>query len=250
MKRSALLVIALGIITLIGVTAIGQIEGPPGYVATDIQLISQQSKPDWSPRWTGPIEAATILAWFHGYGYPDFLSDLNGDGVIDELGVHGIWSPYHNLQAILTRHHIRPLFIPAQEENWVYRRGRRVYTAAVGSAIRHSWAPAPLHYLALFMRPYFLAMLGLRDWLTLPRVWYSLIFSLGIDPLREGQPLEGLWLSDFVRGWAPALRAFFVGLARNGLSAIGFFRVFELKPGLDEAVAELVVRGAFEARDG
>jgi len=137
----------------------------------------------------------------------------------DEHGVHGIWSPYHNLQAMLTRHAIRPMFVPAQEENWVYKRGGRVYTAPVGSAIRHSWMPAPLHYLGLFMRPVFLGMLGLRDWLTLPRVWYSLIFSLGIDPLREGQPLEGLWLSDFVKGWAPALRAFFVGLARNGLSA-------------------------------
>ncbi len=137
----------------------------------------------------------------------------------DEHGVHGIWSPYHNLQAMLTRHHIRPLFIPAQEENWIYKRGGRVYRAAVGSALRHSWLPAPLHYLELFLRPHFVAMLGLRDWLTLPRVWYSLIFSLGIDPLREEQPLEGLWLSDWVKGWAPALRAFFVGLARNGLSA-------------------------------
>ena len=137
----------------------------------------------------------------------------------DEHGVHGIWSPYHNLQAMLTRHNIRPMFIPAQEENWVYKRGGRVYSAAVGSALRTSWLPAPLHYLALFLRIRFVSMLGLRDWLTLPRVWYSLIFSLGIDPLREDQPLEGLWLSDFVKGWAPALRAFFVGLARNGLSA-------------------------------
>lgn len=137
----------------------------------------------------------------------------------DEHGVHGIWSPYHNLQAMLTRHNIRPMFVPAQEENWVYKRGGRVFTAPVGSAIRHSWVPAPFHYLALFLRPHFLSMLGVRDWLTLPRVWYSLIFALGIDPLGEGQPLEGLWLSSLVKGWAPALRAFFVGLARNGLSA-------------------------------
>jgi len=86
MKRSALLVIAVSIITaLISVASIGQIEGLPGYIASDIQLISQESKADWSARWTGPIEAATILAWFHGYGYPRFLTDLNGDGVIDEL---------------------------------------------------------------------------------------------------------------------------------------------------------------------
>jgi isorenieratene synthase len=137
----------------------------------------------------------------------------------DEHGVHGIWSPYLNLQAMLTRYAVRPMFVPAQEETWIYKRGNRVYKANVGSAIRHSWVPAPLHYLALFLRPRFVGMLGFRDWLTLPRVWYSLVFALGIDPLAEGQPLEGLWLSDFVRGWPPALRAFFVGLARNGLSA-------------------------------
>lgn len=156
-----------------------------------------------------------------------------------EHGVHGIWSPYLNLQAMLTRHNIRPMFVPAQEETWMYKRGARVYRADVGSAIRHSWVPAPLHYLALFLRPRFVGMLGFRDWLTLPRVWYSLVFALGIDPLGEGQPLEGLWLSDFVRGWSPALRAFFVGLARNGLSArpeeipssgfIAFLRFYTLR---------------------
>jgi isorenieratene synthase len=46
-----------------------------------------------------------------------------------------------------------------------------------------------------------------------------LIWAIGVDPLREGQPLTGMHLSDILRGWSPALRAFFVGLARNGLSA-------------------------------
>jgi len=86
MKRLITLVIALGIIVaMIGPIASGQPEGVPGYVVTDLQLISQESKPYWSAAWTGPIEAATILAWLHGYGYPRFLTDLNGDGVIDEL---------------------------------------------------------------------------------------------------------------------------------------------------------------------
>jgi hypothetical protein len=57
----------------------------PGFVVSDLQLISQESKPAWSERWTGPIQAATILAWLHDHGYPDLLRDLNGDGVIDEL---------------------------------------------------------------------------------------------------------------------------------------------------------------------
>lgn len=57
----------------------------PGYVVSDLQLISQESKADWSEKWTGPIQAATILAWFADHGYPAFLRDFNNDGVIDEL---------------------------------------------------------------------------------------------------------------------------------------------------------------------
>jgi isorenieratene synthase len=138
----------------------------------------------------------------------------------DDHGVHGIWSPYRNLQAMLTRHDIRPVFVPAREETWIYQRGGRVKAAPVGSAIRHSWMPAPLHYWALFLRPRFLGMLGLRDWLSLPLVWYGLFLAVGIDPLAEDQPMEGMWLTDLVKGWSPALRALFVGLARNGLSAL------------------------------
>ncbi len=156
----------------------------------------------------------------------------------DEHGVHGIWSAYHNLQAMLTRHNIRPMFVPAQEESWLYKRGGRVRRATVGSAIRHSWVPAPLHFLALFVRPRFLSILGLRDWLSLPRVWTSLLFAVSIDPLREGQPLADLTLDDFVRGWPPALRAMFAGLSRNFMSAhptetplsgfVGFLRFYML----------------------
>ena len=136
-----------------------------------------------------------------------------------EHGVHGIWSPYRNLQAMLSRHAIRPAFVPAQEETWIYKRNGRVKRANVGSALRRSWIPAPLHYLALFIRPRFLGILGLRDWVSLPLVWYSLILAVGIDPLAENQPLDGLYLSDFMRGWSPAIRSFCIGLARNGLSA-------------------------------
>ena len=137
----------------------------------------------------------------------------------DEHGVHAIWSSYRNLQAMLARHAMRPMFVPAQEENWIYRRGNAVGRAPVGSAIRHSWIPAPFHYLNLFVRPRFLAMLDMEDIPSLILVWSGLIFANGIDPLREGQPLEGMHLSDILKGWSPALRAFFVGLARNGLSA-------------------------------
>ena len=56
-----------------------------GYVRDDLELISQQSLPTWSARWTGPIEAATILAWLAENGYGQFVRDSNGDGVVDEL---------------------------------------------------------------------------------------------------------------------------------------------------------------------
>ncbi len=137
----------------------------------------------------------------------------------DDHGVHAIWSSYRNLQAMLTRRAIRPMLVPAREESWVYKDGPRVKRTAAGSAIRHSPVPAPFHYLNLFVRPRFLAMLRVQDWASLALVWYALNFGLSVDPLREGQPLEGLWLSDLLKGWSPTLRAFFVGLMRSGLSA-------------------------------
>ena len=135
-----------------------------------------------------------------------------------EHGVHGIWSPYLNLQAMLSRHRIRPVFVPAQEEDWIYRRGNRIKKAKVGSALRQSWIPAPFHYLNLFLRPSFLATIGLLDFAYLINVWYVLIFAVGIDPLMEDQPLGERKLSQMIRHWSPALRAFMIGLTRSGLS--------------------------------
>ena len=136
-----------------------------------------------------------------------------------EHGVHGIWSPYRNLQAMLTRLNIRPMFVPALEEGCNYKHGDKVRKAVVGTSIRYSPLPAPLHFINLFVRPSFLRLLGLRDWLSLPLVWGGLLWGIGIDPLEESQPMEGMWLSDLVKYWGPAVKAVFLGLARNGLSA-------------------------------
>ena len=136
-----------------------------------------------------------------------------------EHGVHGFWQPYVNLFALLDRYQLDPGFIAAQEETWIHRQRGRVKRAAVGSAIRGSWLPAPLHYLALFVRPRFLNIIGLRGFVSLLSVWYSLILSVGIDPLREQQPMAGLSLLDFTRGWSDTVRDFGIGLARNSLSA-------------------------------
>jgi hypothetical protein len=56
-----------------------------GFEVSDLQLISTASRPDWTDRWTAPVEAATIMAWFEQHGYPALLPDLNGDRVTNEL---------------------------------------------------------------------------------------------------------------------------------------------------------------------
>lgn len=136
-----------------------------------------------------------------------------------EHGIHGFWSQYHNLRALLGRNGILPRFNPAVEEEWILARGGQVRRAAAGSAIRDSLFPAPFHYAMMFLRPRFWTMLGLRDWLSIPLVIGRLFAAMSIDPLREGKSLQGLTLDDFCRGWSPSLRAFFAGLARSGLSA-------------------------------
>lgn len=144
--------------------------------------------------------------------------EVNGWKFRLEHGVHGIWSQYRNLQSMLARHNLRPVFVPAQEELWIYRDASGVRSAKVGSAIRHSIFPAPLHYLQLFLRPSFLLTIDVRDWLKLFDTWSVLIMSLGVDPFGEDQPLDGQMLGAYIGKWSPALRAFFTGLARNGLS--------------------------------
>lgn len=136
-----------------------------------------------------------------------------------EHGVHGIWSQYRNLQAMLARHSLRPVYVPAQEEQWIYRAEKRIWRIPVGSAIRRSVIPPPFHYLQLFFRPYFLFVLGLRELPALFNVWAGLSMAVGIDPIAEDQPMEGITLGDMTRKWSPALKSFFLGLARNGLSS-------------------------------
>lgn len=136
-----------------------------------------------------------------------------------EHGIHGFWSEYRNLLAVLGRNNILPRFNPAVEEEWILARGGVVRRAAAGSAIRNSPFPAPFHYAMMFLRPRFWSMLDLRDWLSIPVVVGRLFGAMSIDPLREGKSLQGLTLEDFCRGWSPSLRAFFAGLARSGLSA-------------------------------
>ena len=144
----------------------------------------------------------------------------DGRSFRSDHGVHAVWSPYRNMQAMLARHGLRPLLVPAREEDWVYKRGGLLRRAPTGSAIRHSWIPAPFHYLNLFFHPRFLGMLTFDDLLGLLPVWGGLLWGLGVDPVGEGQPLGEMRLSDVVDGWSPALRSLFIGLTRNGLAGL------------------------------
>ena len=155
-----------------------------------------------------------------------------------EHGVHGIWSQYRNFQAMLARHNLRPVFVPAQEENWIYKHGQSLSITPVGSHIRRSIFPPPFHYLQLFFRPQFLWALDIRDWISLFNVWAGLIMAVGVDPYGDEQPLAGETLGAMTRRWSPALKGFFLGLARNGLSAnpdevplsgfLGFLRFYTI----------------------
>ena len=81
----------------------------------------------------------------------------------------------------------------------IYRDRVGVRSTSVGSAIRHSFIPAPFHYLQLFLRPSFLMMMDLRDLLRMFHVWSLLIMAVGVDPFGEDQPLEGHMLGETIR---------------------------------------------------
>ncbi|MCB0034913.1 MAG: FAD-dependent oxidoreductase [Anaerolineales bacterium] len=136
-----------------------------------------------------------------------------------EHGVHGLWSPYVNLKALLAELDIAPNYVPAQDETWILGDGSWVRKAKIGRTIRKSKIPAPLHYLQLFLKPSMWRMMNIHDWASLPRVAGGLFAAMSIDPLAEQNALKGLSLADMTAGWSPNMRAMFAGLARNALAA-------------------------------
>ncbi|MFC2082991.1 CARDB domain-containing protein [Candidatus Bipolaricaulota bacterium] len=60
------------------------------YMVGDLQLIGWESVPKADSSWSGPVEAATILAWYAAHGYSWILPDLNDDGFIDEQDTAGL----------------------------------------------------------------------------------------------------------------------------------------------------------------
>ena len=144
--------------------------------------------------------------------------NIKGRHFSTEHGVHGVWSSYVNLRAMLKRHEFVSEYIRARDEQWIYRTGNHIRRVRIGSAIRNSTLPAPFHYIQLFALPQFLFMLGWRDWLSIFNVWSVLVMAIGIDPFVEDQPLEGLTFGHALKKWGPALRSLFFGLTRNGLA--------------------------------
>ncbi len=78
---------ALCVVCVAGLVSIGQTHDAEqrfGRTLDELHLISDQSRPGWGDHWSGPIEAATIAAWYHTRGYAAMLLDWTGDELVDE----------------------------------------------------------------------------------------------------------------------------------------------------------------------
>lgn len=135
-----------------------------------------------------------------------------------EHGVHALWGGYVNMRATLER--FAPVtFLPSYGEEWINRWRREVRRIEAGRMVKWGWIPAPLHYLNLLFDPRFWATITPLDFLSLPGFLFSLFWTLGIDPLKEGVALDGLMMDEYFRGWTPNLRATFTGLGVNLLAS-------------------------------
>ncbi|MEZ4668155.1 MAG: NAD(P)-binding protein [Anaerolineae bacterium] len=135
-----------------------------------------------------------------------------------EHGMHALWGGYANLRALLERFTTAELRHSPGEE-WINRWRREVRTVEAGQLVRYGWVPAPFHYLSLLYSPRFWTTITPLDFLSLPGFLFSILWTLGLDPIKDGVALDGLTLDDFFRGWTPNLRATFTGLAVNLLAA-------------------------------
>lgn len=133
-------------------------------------------------------------------------------------GVHGWWSQYHNLRALLRRFRIAPPLVPAGRQEWVYAKPGSLHRLEVGRRLVTSPLPAPFHYLSLVLTPAFLRMLGPLELLAVPWVGTTLVTMLAFDPMRDGEALAGRTALQVLWSWPPALRAFGWALARSGLA--------------------------------
>ena len=135
-----------------------------------------------------------------------------------DQGMHAFWGGYHNLRATLDRFTDTEL-VTSPGEEWINRWGREVRTIEAGNTVRKSFIPAPFHYLQLLLRPRFWRTIAPWDLLSLPGFLFSIGLTVGFDPLKEKQPLDGLLMEDYFRLWTPNLKATFKGVGVNLLAA-------------------------------
>jgi isorenieratene synthase len=88
-----------------------------------------------------------------------------------------------------------------------------------GNAVRSRWLPAPFHYLQLLFHPRIWSTITPLDFLSLPGFLFSILWTVGLDPLAEEVALDGLMMDQYFRGWTPNLRATFTGVGVNLLAA-------------------------------
>lgn len=138
-----------------------------------------------------------------------------------EHGIHGLWGGYVNMRATIERFIPDPSLHPqpSSGEVWINRWGERVRKAQVGTVVRSWVLPAPFHYLNLLLHPRFWGTITPLDFLSLPGVLFSILWTVGYDPLKERSPLTGFTMDDYFRLWTPNLRATIEGVARNMLAA-------------------------------
>ncbi len=135
-----------------------------------------------------------------------------------EHSAHALWGGYDNMRAMFDRFLAITLHDSPGEE-WINRWGNRVRAFEAGTAVRNTWLPAPFHYLQLLLRPRFWTTLNVFDLLSLPGFLVSILLTVGVDPIAEGIPLNGLMMDDYFKGWTPNLKATFRGLGHSLLAA-------------------------------
>ena len=152
-------------------------------------------------------------------GEPETLTHRGREWTFaSEHGVHAIWGGYANLRATLERF-TKTRLVPSPGEEWINRWGRHVRVIEAGNAVRSRWLPAPFHYLQLLFHPHVWQTITPLDFLSLPGFLFSILWTVGLDPLKEQIALDGLTLDDYFTLWTPNLRATFTGLANNLLAA-------------------------------
>jgi isorenieratene synthase len=110
-------------------------------------------------------------------------------------------------------------FRSSTREDWINRWGNKIEIQEAGSAVRWGWIPAPFHYLQLLFRPNVWTTITPLEWLSLPGYLFSILMTIGFDPVSEGVALDGMMMDDYFLGWTPKLRATFSGLANNLMAA-------------------------------